>query len=82
MAPSPEMSPATRTVIVAYRFDLEWSYTHITDRLAVHHEAVKSLCQRVKNRCDDAEQAQNANRLDLYLLYIQNEEGLGRKPVA
>ena len=78
MVSGPEINKTFRAVIVAYRFDLRWQYMAITERLSVEEEAIKSLCRRVKKRCDDAEQRSNANRLDVLLSYVANKPDRGR----
>jgi hypothetical protein len=82
MPPSPEIPLSFRAVIIAYRFDLAMQYSEIAKRLSIHHEAVKSLCQRVQKRCSDAEQPQNASKVTVLLEYIEDAPRLGRPRVA
>jgi hypothetical protein len=82
MGTSPDIPLPLRAVIIAYRFDLGWQYAAIAKQLSLNYEAIKSLCQRVKKRCEDAEQRQNTDRLDLLLRYIDYRENTGRKPRA
>ena len=73
-----EINIPLRAVIIAYRFDLGWQYKAISERLSIHEEAIKSLCQRTLKRCKDKEQSKNQMRLDILLKYIENEPGRGR----
>ena len=78
MVSGPEIDLTLRAVIIAYRFDLGWQYKAISERLSVHEEAIKSLCQRTIKRSKDKEQSKNQKRLDILLKYIENEPGRGR----
>jgi hypothetical protein len=78
MPGGPEIDSNLRAIIIAYRFDLGWQYGAISERVSVHEEAIKSLCQRVSKRCQAQEQSKNSRRLDILLKYIENEPGRGR----
>lgn len=79
MAPPQEIPTAMRAVIIAYRFDVGVEYKNIAEHTGVHHEAVKSLSQRVLKRSEDNEQPKNAKKLEILLQYIDPDKGRPRK---
>ena len=78
MTKGPDIPLNLRVVIIAYRFDLGWQYSAILERVSVHEEAIKSLCQRIFKRCQDKEQSKNQRKLNILLEYIENEPRKGR----
>ena len=78
MAPSSQVSFQMRSVIVAYRFDLGWSYAKIAEHLSISHTTIKKLCLRTKSRCQAKEQRGNATKLQYLVLYTEDAPRGGR----
>ena len=78
MAPSSQVSLQMRSVIVAYHFDLGWSYTKIANHLSISHATIKKLCIRTKSRCAAKEQGGNASKLHYLVLYVADAPRSGR----
>ena len=78
MAPSSQVSLQMRSVIIAYRFDLGWSYAKIAEHLSISYAIIKKLYLRTKSRYQAKEQRGNATKLQYLVLYIEDAPRGGR----
>ena len=67
-----------RAAIIVYRFDLGWKYAAISSKLCQSEEAIKSLCQRVKKRCESNHGPLESKWITNLLNYIEDEPRAGR----